>query len=121
MKLIKSSPDQLIKQPSYYVVDHDNHKVIKIRANGQVINVGMFERTYQKYVVEFLLPKYRSATYLEILVVTGWSKQRIYDYINSEIMVQCAEGQVWPREFEKRGITPPSVQLWDPDAESDWL
>ena len=103
------------------MVDHSCHKVIKLHTDGQVTMAAAFKHTYQKYVVEFMNSKYEPATSLEILVVTGWSEERIQEFIDSYRTSEYSEGQVWPRDFEEREDGNTLSRLWDPDTESPWL
>lgn len=107
--------------PHYYIIDHSCQKVIKIHRDGQVSIAAAFEHTFQKYMTEFKHPKYESATYLEILAVTGWSEQRIQDFIGGFRTSQYCEGTIWPADFEEREDGDVSTGLWDPDTESPWL
>lgn len=105
----------------YYIVDHSCHKVIKLDPGGDVTMAAAFKHTYEKYLAEFMNSKYDSTTWLEILVVTGWSEERIRDFIGSFRTSEYCEGTVWPLTFEEEDEDATSTGLWDPDAESPWL
>lgn len=118
MRLIKV-PRNLGGGPHYYVIDHDCQKIIKIYNNGQVSVAAALEHTFQRYLTEFANAKYEPATHLEILVVTGWSKQKIHDFIKSSRTSQYCEGTTWLSNFEEKEDT--TTRLWDPDTQSPWL
>lgn len=106
--------------PRYYVTDHSCRKVVKLAPGGEITLAAAFKHTYEKYLVEFMNPKYDPATWLEILVVTGWSEERIRDFIGSFRTSEHCEGTVWPFTFEENEDGT-STGLWDPDTESPWL
>lgn len=119
MELIKAFKG-LSGKPYYYIIDHNCCKVLKLEADGRIMISAAFKYTYEKYLNEFKKDRYWHTSFLDILVVTGWSKQKLQDFIRSFRTLEYCEGTVWPRDFEERE-NGTSTGLWDSDAESSWL